>query len=79
MGRLVNHLQQIHNFTDHCRDVLQNLMTQLNVLFGGKDKSPVKINPGIKDANESAQIIGLENTPISELVSRNLSHIRWLL
>ena len=50
MGRLVNHLQQIHNFTDHCRDVLQNLMTQLNVLFGGKEKSPVKINPGIEDA-----------------------------
>ena len=55
MGRLVNHLQQIHNFTDHCKDVLQNLMAQLNVLFGGKERSPVKVNPGINDTNESAK------------------------
>ena len=46
VGRLCKHFQDLLNFADHCRDVLQNLLSQLNVLLGaGKKKSPVKLSP----------------------------------
>ena len=46
VARLCPHLQHLLNFSDHCKDVLQNLLSQLSVLLGGKDKSPVKLSPG---------------------------------
>ena len=46
VARLCPHLQHLLNFADHCKDVLQNLLSQLSVLLGGKDKSPVKLSPG---------------------------------
>ena len=46
VGRLCKHFQQILNFGDHCKDVLENLLSQLNILLGsGKEKSPVKLTP----------------------------------
>ena len=46
VGRLCKHFQQILNFADHCKDVLENLLSQLNILLGsGKEKSPVKLTP----------------------------------
>ena len=46
VGRLCKHFQNILNFADHCKDVLDNLMSQINVLLGsGKEKSPVKLTP----------------------------------
>ena len=44
VGRLCKHFQHILNFADHCKDVLENLLSQLNVLLGS-GKSPVKLTP----------------------------------
>ena len=46
VGRLCKHFQHILNFADHCKDVLENLVSQINVLLGsGKENSPVKLTP----------------------------------
>ena len=48
IGRLFQHFQHLDNFTDHCKDVLDNLLCQLNVICD-KGTSPVKIAPGISN------------------------------
>ena len=44
VARLCSHFQHLFNFTDHCKDVLHNLLSQLNILMS-KDQSPVKLTP----------------------------------
>ena len=45
VGRLCHHFQHLFNFTDHCKDVLHNLLSQLNAIISSKNVSPVKITP----------------------------------
>ena len=45
LGRLLDHFQELTNYVDHSRDVLDNLLSQLAVLLGGT-VSPVKLSPG---------------------------------
>ena len=45
VGRLLDHFQELENYLDHSRDVLDNLLSQLAVLLAGS-VSPVKLSPG---------------------------------
>ena len=42
IARLCTHFQKLLNFSDHCKDVLDNLLSQLEIILT-KDKSPVKL------------------------------------
>ena len=45
LAGLLPHLQEVNNFTDHTRDLLANLLSQLAALLAGS-ASPVKLSPG---------------------------------
>ena len=45
LAGLLPHLQEVNNYTDHTRDLLANLLSQLAALLAGS-ASPVKLSPG---------------------------------
>ena len=53
VGRLVPSLHSIHCHTEHCRDLLANLLAQLSALLG--PGSPVRLKPGRLEVNEAQQ------------------------
>ena len=44
-GSLLQHLQELDNYVEHCRDVLDNLLSQTAVLLAPSG-SPVRLSPG---------------------------------
>ena len=62
VARLVPSLHTIHCHTEHCRDLLTNLLAQLSALLG--PGSPVRLKPGRLEVNKAQQQILIKDVSI---------------